>query len=84
MTSISGHLLAYEFTGSYHKWYGCHLLSLFDTPVSKQCFDENYHKWYGYHLLSFFDVLVSKHIKQCFNENYAKIKRIYVIDDNCT
>jgi len=56
MTSISGHLLAYEFTGSYHKWYGCHLLSLFDTPVSKQCFDEN----------------------------YAKIKRIYVIDDNCT
>jgi len=35
MTFVSGHLLAYEFTGSYHKWYGCHSLSLFDAPVSK-------------------------------------------------
>jgi len=40
---ISGHLLAYEFTGSYHK-YDCHLLSLFDAPISKQYLDENYVK----------------------------------------
>jgi len=42
MTFVSGHSLGYEFTGSYHKWYGCHPLSLFDAPVSKQCLDENY------------------------------------------
>jgi len=44
MTSVSGHLLGYEFTGAYRKWYGCHPLSLFDAPVSKQCLDENYVK----------------------------------------
>jgi len=41
---ISDHLLAYEFTGSYHKWYDCHLLSLFNASISKQYLDENYVK----------------------------------------
>ncbi|XP_029173837.1 DNA topoisomerase 3-alpha-like [Nylanderia fulva] len=44
MTSVSGHLLGYEFTGAYRKWQGCHPLSLFDAPVSKQCSEENYIK----------------------------------------
>jgi len=43
-TSVSGHLLAYEFIESYHKWYDYHLLSLFDVPISKQYLDENYVK----------------------------------------
>ncbi|XP_011696308.1 PREDICTED: DNA topoisomerase 3-alpha-like isoform X2 [Wasmannia auropunctata] len=44
MTSVSGHLLGYEFTGAYRKWHGCNPLSLFDAPVSKQCLDENHVK----------------------------------------
>lgn len=44
MTSVSGHLLGYEFVGAYRKWQGCHPLSLFDAPVSKQCSEENYVK----------------------------------------
>lgn len=44
MTSVSGHLLGYEFTGAYSKWNGCHPLSLFDAPVFKQCLGENYVK----------------------------------------
>ncbi|XP_032669264.1 DNA topoisomerase 3-alpha isoform X2 [Odontomachus brunneus] len=42
MTSVSGHLLGFEFNGAYRKWQGCHPLSLFDAPVVKQCSEENY------------------------------------------
>ncbi|XP_012287249.1 DNA topoisomerase 3-alpha isoform X2 [Orussus abietinus] len=41
MTSVSGHLLGYEFVGSYRRWEGCHPLSLFDALVVKQCI-QNY------------------------------------------
>lgn len=44
MTSVSGHLLNYEFVGAYKKWQGCHPLSLFDAPVMKHCIDEQYLK----------------------------------------
>lgn len=44
MTSVSGHLLGYDFTGAYRKWQGCSPLSLFDAPVSKECLGENYEK----------------------------------------
>ncbi|XP_036143952.1 DNA topoisomerase 3-alpha isoform X2 [Monomorium pharaonis] len=44
MTSVSGHLLGYDFMGAYRKWQGCHPLSLFDAPVSKECLGENYEK----------------------------------------
>ncbi|XP_033340124.2 topoisomerase 3-alpha isoform X1 [Megalopta genalis] len=44
MTSVSGHLLNYAFTGAYRKWEGCHPLSLFDAPVTKQCIEESYIK----------------------------------------
>ncbi|OXU30865.1 hypothetical protein TSAR_001335, partial [Trichomalopsis sarcophagae] len=44
MTSVSGHLLNYEFTGAYRKWYGCPPLSLFEAPVVKQCQQDNYEK----------------------------------------
>ena len=37
MTSVSGHLLGYEFMGAYRKWQGCHPLRLFDAPVVKEC-----------------------------------------------
>lgn len=44
MTSVSGHLMGFNFVGSYRKWYGCHPLALFDAQVVKQCTDENYVK----------------------------------------
>ncbi|XP_014209436.1 DNA topoisomerase 3-alpha [Copidosoma floridanum] len=44
MTSVSGHLLTYEFGGNYRKWYGCPPLSLFDAPVMKMCKEESYEK----------------------------------------
>ena len=37
MTSVSGHLLQLEFTGSYNKWEACNPVSLFDAPVEKYC-----------------------------------------------
>ncbi|KAG5887194.1 hypothetical protein JTB14_016680 [Gonioctena quinquepunctata] len=37
MTSVSGHLLNYEFTGSYKSWQGCNPVALFDAPVVKVC-----------------------------------------------
>ncbi|XP_051170961.1 DNA topoisomerase 3-alpha isoform X2 [Leptopilina boulardi] len=40
MTSVSGHLLTYEFVGNYRKWHGCHPLSLFEAPVVKNCPDD--------------------------------------------
>lgn len=44
MTSVSGHLLNYEFVGAYRKWHSCHPLSLFDTPVVKECQTESSEK----------------------------------------
>ncbi|KAK0095713.1 hypothetical protein PV326_007620 [Microctonus aethiopoides] len=44
MTSVSGHLMGFDFVGSCRKWYGCHPLALFDAQVIKQCTDENYVK----------------------------------------
>ncbi|KAJ8679286.1 hypothetical protein QAD02_015073 [Eretmocerus hayati] len=44
MTSVSGHLLTYEFAGNYRKWYSCPPLSLFEAPVMKLCAEENYEK----------------------------------------
>lgn len=43
MTSVSGHLLALEFVGSYKHWQSCNPLVLFDAPVFKYCPD-NYEK----------------------------------------
>ncbi|XP_066595164.1 DNA topoisomerase 3-alpha [Prorops nasuta] len=41
MTSVSGHLLGYDFQGIYRKWQSCNPLSLFDAPVFKSCTNEN-------------------------------------------
>ncbi|XP_077967820.1 DNA topoisomerase 3-alpha-like isoform X2 [Styela clava] len=35
MTSLSGHLMNYEFTGSYRKWTSCHPGSLFTAEIEK-------------------------------------------------
>ena len=35
MSSLSGHLMNYEFIGSYKKWQGCNPLSLFSCPIEK-------------------------------------------------
>lgn len=43
MTSVSGHLLALEFVGTYKNWQSCNPLTLFDAPVFKFC-PENYEK----------------------------------------
>lgn len=37
MTSVSGHLLGYEFQGLYRSWNSCSPLELFDIPVVKEC-----------------------------------------------
>lgn len=37
MTSVSGHLLSYEFVGFYKKWKSCSPDDLFEAPVVKQC-----------------------------------------------
>ena len=37
MTSVSGHLLTYEFGLAYRSWMSCHPAALFDAPVNKMC-----------------------------------------------
>lgn len=37
MTSVSGHLLTYEFHAQYKNWQNCDPISLFDAPVTKHC-----------------------------------------------
>ncbi|XP_074027448.1 topoisomerase 3-alpha isoform X2 [Leptinotarsa decemlineata] len=37
MTSVSGHLLNYEFTVNHKSWQGCNPVELFDAPVVKTC-----------------------------------------------
>ncbi|VVC35662.1 Hypothetical protein CINCED_3A013138 [Cinara cedri] len=37
MTSVSGHLLGYEFQDAYRLWNSCSPLELFDIPVVKEC-----------------------------------------------
>ncbi|CAL1541767.1 unnamed protein product [Lymnaea stagnalis] len=37
MTSVSGHLLGLEFTGSFKKWNACNPVDLFSVPVEKYC-----------------------------------------------
>ncbi|KAF7267076.1 hypothetical protein GWI33_019678 [Rhynchophorus ferrugineus] len=37
MTSVSGHLLNYEFVSSYRSWQSCNPVTLFDAPVIKSC-----------------------------------------------
>ena len=41
MTSVSGHLLNYEYEAKYRKWYACSPAQLFDLPVSKICPNES-------------------------------------------
>ena len=37
MTSVSGHLLNYGFSGAYKRWTGCSPVDLFSVPVFKIC-----------------------------------------------
>ncbi|KAJ8939137.1 hypothetical protein NQ318_010892 [Aromia moschata] len=37
MTSVSGHLLGYEFLATYRNWQSCNPVTLFDAPVIKTC-----------------------------------------------
>lgn len=37
MTSVSGHLLGYEFDGLHRGWNSCNPVDLFSAPVIKQC-----------------------------------------------
>uniref|UniRef100_A0A8C5TPG5 DNA topoisomerase n=1 Tax=Malurus cyaneus samueli TaxID=2593467 RepID=A0A8C5TPG5_9PASS len=41
MTSVSGHLLAHDFTMPFRKWHSCNPLALFDAEIEKYC-PENY------------------------------------------
>nr|XP_973578.2 PREDICTED: DNA topoisomerase 3-alpha [Tribolium castaneum] len=43
MTSVSGHLLNYEFGPSFRNWKSCNPVALFDAPVVKMC-PEDYQK----------------------------------------
>ena len=37
MTSVSGHLLNYEFDALHRNWKNCNPSELFTAPVTKQC-----------------------------------------------
>jgi DNA topoisomerase-3 len=37
MTSVSGHLLNFDFEEKYRKWWSCAPIQLFDLPVVKTC-----------------------------------------------
>ncbi|XP_021951308.2 DNA topoisomerase 3-alpha [Folsomia candida] len=37
MTSVSGHLLGYDFDDRFRKWHSCDPVELFDAPVVKSC-----------------------------------------------
>ena len=37
MTSVSGHLLTYEFDADYRNWRMVDPISLFDAPIQKAC-----------------------------------------------
>lgn len=37
MTSVSGHLLNYEFVPQFKNWQNCNPVQLFDAPVVKSC-----------------------------------------------
>lgn len=43
MTSVSGHLLNYEFVAAFRNWASCNPVSLFDAPIMKTC-PTNYQK----------------------------------------
>lgn len=43
MTSVSGHLLNYEFSATFRNWQSCNPVALFDAPVNKSC-PEDYQK----------------------------------------
>lgn len=40
MTSVSGHLLNYEFVSNFRNWNSCNPVALFDAPVIKTCPDD--------------------------------------------
>lgn len=39
MTSVSGHLLNYEFVTNFRNWNSCNPLALFDAPIIKGCIE---------------------------------------------
>ena len=41
MTSVSGHLMNYDFGDRYRKWNSCQAVQLFDLPVTKMCREES-------------------------------------------
>lgn len=43
MTSVSGHLLNYEFVSNFRNWSSCNPVALFEAPVIKAC-PEDYQK----------------------------------------
>lgn len=41
MTSVSGHLLGFEYHDTYRRWQSCAPIELFDAPVQKFCMQES-------------------------------------------
>lgn len=37
MTSVSGHLLNYEFSPTFKNWQSCNPIALFNAPIYKNC-----------------------------------------------
>lgn len=44
MTSVSGHLLSMDFTGTYRSWQQVNPITLFEAPIVRFCKEENYQK----------------------------------------
>lgn len=41
MTSVSGHLLNYEFSSHFRGWKNCDPIQLFDAPIRKGCISQD-------------------------------------------
>lgn len=41
MTSVSGHLMNYDFVATFRNWNSCNPIALFDAPVFKGCIENN-------------------------------------------
>lgn len=52
MTSVSGHLLNYEFVGNFKNWHACNPLELFDAPIQKFCPPDSQNLKVGYKTFS--------------------------------
>lgn len=70
MTSVSGHLLNYDFVGQYRKWSNTNPIVLFEAPVQKICISSNEAVKVILFQIIYFWVIMRNH----FNHNIALLE----------